>query len=63
MKTQGIYDMNFNFTTEDRNDEAMFSETIPSILLRAPLMTVHGVRSTGKVGRRKAKATQLGKVC
>ena len=27
--------INFNFTTEDRNDGAMFPETIPSILLHA----------------------------
>lgn len=27
--------INFNFTTEDRNDETMFSETISTILLRA----------------------------
>jgi len=63
MKTQGIYDINFNFTTEDRNEETMFSETISSILLRAPSMTVHGVRSTGRVGRRKAKAALSEKVC
>ncbi len=41
----------------------MFSETIPSILLRASWMTVHGVRSTGRFGRKKAEATPMDKVC
>ncbi|MHA6260371.1 hypothetical protein ACXYMX_10825, partial [Sporosarcina sp. CAU 1771] len=32
MKTQEVYEINFNFTIEDRNEETMFSETISSIL-------------------------------
>jgi hypothetical protein len=32
-----------NFTTEDRNDGAMFPETIPPILLHASCLTGHGV--------------------
>lgn len=38
-----------------------FSETTSSIFLRASCMTVHGVRSTGRVGRRKARAIPLEK--
>ena len=63
MKTQEVYKISSNFTMEDRNDETMFSETIPSILLHVSWVTVHGVRSTGRVGRRKARAISMEKVC
>ena len=53
---QGVSLIDSNFAMEDRNEETMFSETIPSILLRGSWMTVHGVRSTGRFGRRKAEA-------
>ena len=58
---QGIYIRNSNFIAKGRNDETKFSETTSSRVLRASWMTVHGVRSTGRVGRRKAGAIPIGK--
>ena len=53
----------FNFITEDRNEETMFSETIPSILLHALWLTGYRVWSTGGFGRTKATAIPMEKVC